>query len=327
MFEGRPKVAQQPFAVVEALRHGREAVVEGGGRRTVDGDIRAHLGIFQKGAAGGKVVGGAADLPCHLVRPARGGEHGAVRQLMPARMGAPQPVFVHLAALGDGQPGIHIAVALRARPVGGEEGAVPARLRFRTPEGALLQGAQVVVEECRIGQLFGALVVVDLHHVEGGIHLFVAELEGDHHVGADGRIGIGADGLRLLADVGDDGLILEAYPLDKQRGVVPGIVAGRDDVGKGAVCQAPTPRAPASVQYFDGPILLFEIGLEARGAQGAEAAVVVMEDLVVQLPADDGGMPAQRLRQLLGDDAVFFAHDGAGLADVAAAAELGALAV
>ena len=314
-------------AVVEALDHGRIDAVDDRRRGIMDGDAGLDRAAHKQVAAARKLLCGAPDLLRDAVCPSRRGIERAVCQLVPVGMGAEVPVFDHLAAPCDGQPGVGVTRPRGTVPELGERAAVPARLRLGHPEGLILDGAQEVVGKAHAPQFGGRLVVVVLHDVQLPVGLLIAQKVGRHHVGADGRLGILMQHLRLLVDVGHDIPAMEARPLRLQRGMLPPAAHGRDDLVKGLVRQRPARHAPLLVEVFRRAVLLLQVGAETRPALFAIAALVIGEDLVVDLPADDGGMGAERLAELFGDDAVLLAHDGRGLAGVAAGEDLRLLLV
>ena len=169
--------------------------------------------------------------------------------------------------------------------------------------------------------------MVILDDVELFVDLVIAQKVGDHHVRADGRLCILMEHIRLLFDVRDDLLAMEAAPLRLERRVLPLPGTGRIDVVKAVVVERPAVHPPCLVEFFGRAVFFFEIGAEGALAERAVAAVAVREDLVVDLPADDAGMRAELFGELFGDDAVFLAHDGRGLAGVAARGDLRAAVV
>ena len=309
-------------AIVKVFKKGRALRLENGRRGTVQRDLRLHAGIDEELAAAFKLFRRLYDLLRHPVRPARRVVERAVCDLMSVGMGAEEPVLDHLAALGNGQPGIGVAGALGTVTELGKGAAVPADLRLRHPEGLILDGAQEVIGESGTRQLGGGLVVVVLHNVQLLVRVVIGQKPRRHHVRSDGRVRTTVQDVRLLVDIGDDVFVVEAYPLRHQRGMLPSAVHGRDDLLEGPVSKRPARHPPRLVERPDRAVLLLQIGVEARAAVGAITALAVGEDLVIDLPADDGGMAPERLAELLRDDAVFLAHDGRGLAGMAAGKDL-----
>ena len=99
---------------------------------------------------------------------------------------------------------------------------------------------------------------------------------------------------------------------------------GRLDLLETAVGERPALHAPRPVERVDGAEFLLEPRAERRLAVLAEAPLVVGVDLVVDLPADDGGIARKGLCEFGDDDAVLFTHDGRRLAGMAAGGDVGA---
>ena len=109
--------------------------------------------------------------------------------------------------------------------------------------------------------------------------------------------------------------------------MLPSAADGRKHVVEGLVFERPALHSPLCVEVFGRAVLLFEVGAEPAPAQRTITALVIGEDLVIDLPADDPGVFAERLGKLRDDDAVFLAHDGRGLARVTAGKHFRARAV
>ena len=150
--EGGVEVLHERAAVVEAFEHGCGGKVTDRRRRIVHGDPGYDLALFQEVCALYKVICGMLDLLRHAVCSPRGGIERAVSEFLPLRVGAEEPVFVHLAAERDGHPGVDIAVAFGAVAEVGYVAAVPADLRFGDPEGPGQDGPQKVKGEFGVGQ-------------------------------------------------------------------------------------------------------------------------------------------------------------------------------
>ena len=125
-----------------------------------------------------------------------------------------------------------------------------------------------------------------------------------------------------------DGIGLEAHPLRLQRRVVPSIAAGDGQLREGLVGLAPEVIAPGVVEGLDRAELRAQGVLEFLQADGAAArARAVGVDLVVNLPADDVGVPAELLGHARDDPRAMAAIDRAVGADVPPRAVLGAHAL
>ena len=150
--EGGVEVLHERAAVVEALEHGCGDEVADRRRRIVHGDLGYDLALFQEICTRCKVICGVLDFFRHAVCSPRGGIERTVRELVPLRVSAEEPVFVHLAAERDGHPGVDIAVAFGAVAEESDVAAVPADLRLRHPEGPGQDGPQKVEGEFGVGE-------------------------------------------------------------------------------------------------------------------------------------------------------------------------------
>ena len=84
---------------------------------------------------------------------------------MPVRVRAEQPVQIHFRTLGNGKPGIRIAISFCAVATVGIIAPIPADLRLRYPKRFILYTTQkIVCKGIRIEPI-RRIVMVILHHV------------------------------------------------------------------------------------------------------------------------------------------------------------------
>ena len=227
------------------------------GRGIVQSNLRLDRAVFKEGQGGFDVLRGLLDLLADAVGATRCRENGAVRDLMSRRVRAEEPIEVHLAAHGKGEPGVDVAVALGAVAALRGLGTVPTDLRFGDPEGTILHRTDEVVEEGRASQPARGVVVVELDDVEL-LRCVVERKAVEHHeVGADRRVRILVENFCLLLGVIDRQVRVEFKPGGLQGGMCPFRAFGRDHVFKRIVGQRPAIHDEGFVQIFDGSIAVF----------------------------------------------------------------------
>ena len=266
----------------------------------VNGRVGANPGAGEEAGGGVEAMGHVLHFAHSVHIPAGGIDDGSMHQFVSRPVGAPEPVHIGLTTQGDGQPGIGSAIALGLDGLGNGRAAVPAGGGFGVPEGMLLQGAQVIEPEGAAVEVFGHVIMIELHDVQLFGELAVIHAVDGHGVRAHGNLDVFVQNFRLTVHEFHMGIVLENSPFLNQVGIVPR-VPGRGNFGKIVVPLAEEIQIPGLIQTVDGLILFPKAFPEFGLAIGAEAAVAEGIDFVVDLPADDGGIVGEFLSHFFHD--------------------------